>query len=447
MVGATAAVVLVALAVTVTVGGKAPVVTVAGGVSAAGPALTLSGMRNTYYIPRAGSPVRDDTPGKYEIALKAREPHPVVKNVKVSIDLSVLKGKADPVWVDKGNKCGMTGQVMTCTVDVEPGAVFTPFTLVPRPGAAPGPAGAMTVTVTSPTTPTVRHTTQVVIGAPVITARQAAKRTGVEPGSGIQLAPAFGNRGDTGIDGGLSLLVEASGATLRRLHSNCRYDKAVAPTKAQCDFPGPLPPGAAFKTDAPFTAETGATAIHGRISYTVLRAHETFGRTRLPGSAPRGTGAPLGLRPVDGGGSDFAPLMYWHADQAMSDLDFDTTLINDLQAVGFTIKGRVGETVDAQVPYPRNFADPEMAVTLPEGVSLVTVPPGEHTSDMVYCEPGGSGGGPAECHGYQVGGTWVRVHIDRRVEGARGSVHALSGPKADPDRENDTAPITVEYTG
>ncbi|MEU7258511.1 hypothetical protein AB0B21_22215 [Streptomyces rimosus] len=448
VVGATAAVVLVTLAVAVTVAGKAPVVAVDGGAPATGPALTLSGMRNTYYIPRADSPVRDDTPGKYQITLKAREPYPVVKNVKVRIDLSVLKGKARPIWPDQGNKCGMTGQIMTCTVDVEQGAIFTPFTLVPQPGAAPGPAGAITVTVTGPGIPTVRHATQVIIGAPVITARQVPKRTGVRPGTGMELTPAFGNRGDTGIDGGVTVLVEASGATLRRVHGNCRYDKAVAPTRAQCDFPGPLPPGAAYETDAPFTAQADATAMHGRVSYTVLRAHETSGEHRLlPASAPRGTGAPLGLRPVDGGGSDFAPSMYSHADAATSVLDFDTTGINDLQAVGFTIKGKVGETVDAQVPYPRNFVDPEMAVTLPEGISLVTVPRGEHTSDMVYCEPGASGSGPAECHGYEVGGTWVRVRIDRRVEGARGSVHALSGPKSDPNQENNTAPVTVEYTG
>ncbi|MEU4941226.1 hypothetical protein AB0G33_41060, partial [Streptomyces rimosus] len=32
---------------------------------------------------------------------------------------------ARPTWPDQGNKCGMTGQIMTCTVDVEQGAIFT----------------------------------------------------------------------------------------------------------------------------------------------------------------------------------------------------------------------------------------------------------------------------------------------------------------------------------
>ncbi|MEV5593732.1 hypothetical protein [Streptomyces sp. NPDC052496] len=454
--GAAAAVVLVALAVTVTAGRKVPVAAVAGGAPATRPELTLTDTRSTYYIPRYREPVRDHLPGEYRVRLKVREPH-VVKDVKVRIDLAVLKGRADVSWVNQGYKCGMADQVMTCALgDVEQGALFTPFTLTPRPGAAAGPAGAITTTVTSADAPTVRHTTHVIVGEPVITARQSSKRTGVAPGSALHLTPAFGNKGDTGIDDGLTVLVQATEATLRRLHGNCRYDKAVAPTKAQCDFAGPLPAGTAYETDAPLTAETGATAMHGRISYTVLRAHDTaaFDQQLLPASAPRGTGAPLGLRPVDGSGGDFVPSQHSYADLATGGLDFDSTQTDDLRAVGFTIKGKVGEVVDVQVPYPTNFTDADMEVTLPEGVSLVPVPRGEHTSDMVYCEPGKAGDGPGkagnglvECHGWQVGGTWLRARIDRRVQGARGSVHATSGPESDPDQANDTAPVTVEYTG
>ncbi|MFH8409900.1 hypothetical protein ACH4FX_34740 [Streptomyces sp. NPDC018019] len=166
MAGATAAVVLVTLAVTVTAGGGTPVAA-----TVTGPALTLTGMRDTYEIPRAGSPVRDDAPGEYRIGLTAREPHPVVTDVQVSIDLTALKDEVHLVRVDKGHRCGMTGRVMTCTVDVDRSAAFTPFALAPRPGAVPGPAGAMTVTVTGPGTPTVRHTTQVVVGAPAVAGR------------------------------------------------------------------------------------------------------------------------------------------------------------------------------------------------------------------------------------------------------------------------------------
>jgi hypothetical protein len=37
------------------------------------------------------------------------------------------------------------------------------------------------------------------------------------------------------------------------------------------------------------------------------------------------------------------------------------------------------------------------------------------------------------------------VRIDKRVEGARGSVTVPPGPAADPDQDNNTAPVTVEY--
>ncbi|MEF3118217.1 hypothetical protein [Streptomyces chrestomyceticus] len=157
--GAAAAAVLVTLAVTVRAGGNAPVAAVAGE-PAGRPELRLVGMAGTYSIRR------DDGPAEYRITLQARGPR-VVKDVTVRIDLSALAGRADVTWTDEGHRCALAGRIMTCVLgDVERGVTFTPFTLAPRPGAAPGPAGAMTTTVTSADAPTVRHTTQVVIGAP-----------------------------------------------------------------------------------------------------------------------------------------------------------------------------------------------------------------------------------------------------------------------------------------
>ncbi|MEU3544316.1 hypothetical protein [Streptomyces paromomycinus] len=157
--GAAAAAVLVTLAVTVRDGGNAPVAAVAGA-AAEGPELRLTGMTDTYSVRR------DDAPAEYRITLRATEPH-VVKDVTVRIDLSVLAGRADVTWVNKEYRCALAGQVLTCVLgDVERAVAFTPFTLTPRQGAAPGPAGVLTTTVTSADAPTVRHTTQVVVGAP-----------------------------------------------------------------------------------------------------------------------------------------------------------------------------------------------------------------------------------------------------------------------------------------
>ncbi|MFF8943335.1 hypothetical protein ACF1A5_13905 [Streptomyces sp. NPDC014864] len=41
--------------------------------------------------------------------------------------------------------------------------------------------------------------------------------------------------------------------------------------------------------------------------------------------------------------------------------------------------------------------------------------------------------------------TVMRVRVDRRVEGARGSVTVTSDPATDPNQTDNTAPVTVEY--
>ncbi|MFD7668396.1 hypothetical protein [Streptomyces sp. NPDC059788] len=303
----------------------------------------------------------------------------------------------------------------------------------------------MKVTVTSANAPTVRHTTHIVMGAPVLTARQDKPLTGVEPGSELRVTPAFGNKGDTAI--GDSFIVElwTEEATLRRQYSNCRYDKAVSPTRAQCELPGPLPVGAAYETDGPLTAVVDETAMYGKVYTTVLRAHDPLNNTLLPASAPRGTGGPLGVRPVDGSGDDFIPSGYGKAEMAGGELSFSTNQINDVQAIGFTIKGKVGKVFDTQVPYPRNYDGGVLRLKLPEGVTLVPVKPENHPSEVSYCEYADQEHGLAHCSGRLDGGAWLRARIDKRVPGAQGGISASSDPEIDPNQENNTAPVKVEY--
>jgi hypothetical protein len=84
-------------------------------------------------------------------------------------------------------------------------------------------------------------------------------------------------------------------------------------------------------------------------------------------------------------------------------------------------------------------------VTLPAGVSLIEVEPQDHESDIPYCHRGPRPDGPVACPGPAPAGTVLRVRLDRRVDGARGSVSVRSDPAADPDRRNNTAPVTVQY--
>ncbi|GAU71226.1 hypothetical protein SSP35_30_00190 [Streptomyces sp. NBRC 110611] len=409
----------------------------------------------TYYLHHLTESDGDqatDMPGQaYSIGLRASGRSPgkeplTAKNVKVTIDLSAVTNRASIERVDTQEGCARSGDVITCSPrDVEEGkdAIFAPFSMKSRPGAAKGPAGPVKTTVTSANAPTVHHTTQLVIGSPFLTSRQEEEPlTGVQPGSEVKLTPAFGNRGDIGIDDDLSLVVEAKGQTsLRRQYGNCRYDKAVSPAKAVCQVSGPLPAGAAYETDKPITAVADRTGRQGKLSYTVYRAHDMPIAELLPGSAPRGTGAPLGLRPVDGSGSGFAG--NGSTEQAGGELTFRTTRIHDLQTAGFTIKGRVGRSLDIDVlALDGGHSPDDVRLTLPEGVSLEGHREGE-PGEILFCGYTEEKNGTIGCPGGMTTPT-LRVRIDKRVEGAQGTISVRSDPK-DPDPDNNSAPIKVEY--
>ncbi|MEE6268135.1 hypothetical protein ACFCXR_04805 [Streptomyces noursei] len=421
-----------------------------------GTKLEITAAMRTYYLPRPTGSDANDEPTEYQVNLQSTgwtgaKPS-VVKDVKAHFDLSVFKDIATVRWINQGNRhpdtCVRSGDELTCDLkDVELGASFSPFAVSVLPGAPKGPAGALHITVTSANAPTVRRTTDIVVGAPRLTARQDKPLTGVKPGSEVPLTPAFGNKGDTDVDDDILVTVRATEATLRPQYRNCRYDKPVAPTKAECTFPGPLRVGAAYETDGPLTAVADATAMHGKLTYAVYRAHDRldarYPGEQLPATAVRGTGAPLGLRPIDGSGAEFATSAHWKAEMAGGDLAFDTDQIHDVQAVGFAIKGKVGEVVEVDVPWPRNLGEGDVRVTLPEGVSPAPVNPEEHPSEMTFCRPADGG---ASCS-WGPHGTTLVVRIDERVDGARGTVSAPSDPAADPNQENNSAPVTVEYTG
>ncbi|WP_407285063.1 hypothetical protein [Streptomyces sp. BP-8] len=407
---------------------------------------------NTYYLPRFTASDSDDRPTEYPVRLAANKPAPggaplIVKNVKVTFDLSALKGIATIDWVNKGYGCKRSGDSMTCApgdINQGEGAEFTPFAVKVQPGAEKGPAGPLKITVTSANAPTVRHTTQLVVGAPVLTARQDKMLTEVKPDSELTLTPAFGNKGDTDVDDELVIVVKTEKATLRDRYGNCRYDKATSPTKAVCKFSGPLPAGKAYEADGPITALVGKSARHGQISYSVYRAHDVLSTAEmLPGSAPRGTGAPLGLRPVDGSGSEFTDSAHWKAEMASDVLEFSTTEVHDPEASEVTIKGKVGQVVSVDVLSADGYQG-ATRLTLPEGVSLEGHREGE-PSELTFCGYGEDKNGPVECPAPGMTMPVLRVRIDKRVEGAQGTISVVASDPKDPDQENNTAPINVEY--
>ncbi|WP_030173329.1 hypothetical protein [Streptomyces sp. NRRL S-813] len=430
-----------------------------GTTAATGTGKAVLGLRfalNVFYLPRYSPPAGAPFAPEYTIDLKSlpaspgQSPTPV-RDVRVSLDLSAFKGKADIYDVNKGYGCVRTDFHLDCALgDIEQGSLFVPFRAKPKPDTARGPAGSLKMTVRSANAPTLRHTTRLIVGSPYLTARQDYPRlTGVRPGGEIRLTPAFGNKGDTAVDGGLSLLISTRDATLPLRYGNCRYNKATGATFAWCDLPGPLPAGAAYETDGPVTAVADAEARTGEVRFSVWRTVDGDYLSRLPASAPRGSGAPLRLRPVDG--SAFTGVDLRRSESAGAGLSFETTQKYDVEAVGFTIKGKVGQVLDVTVPYPLGEGwtprgrSGSFWVTLPQGVTVIDVPPESHSGDIPYCSPDPDKEGRAVCSGPEPPGTVMRVRIDKRVEGARGSVTFHSDPSVDPDQRNNTAPVKVEY--
>ncbi|MGW1839820.1 hypothetical protein [Streptomyces sp. NPDC002067] len=414
--------------------------------------LDLTYAMRTYYLPR---PDGEHRPSPYEITLKAPEKPgggagPAVRGVKVTLDLSAFAGRAKIGRVNKGYGCARSGDEVVCALDdikSGEGAIFTPFEPEVLRDAPQGPAGRMKMTVTSANATTLHHTTEVVVGAPRLTARQEKPVTGVAPGGEMRLTPAFGNQGDTSTGDGTVVTLTTEQATLRPRYRNCRYDKPVRPTRAECAFPGELRPGTAYETDAPLLAVADESAQRGRFDYAVYRAHERsdaqYGPLLGP-SSPRGTGPVLGLRPVDGRGEEFTADSNDADGMAFSGREFTTDRVDDVRAVPFPIKGAVGETVMADVPFAKDFAGKEVRVTLPEGLSTASVDPAGYPSELTFCRTTGRRTAVCPFTSY---GTVLPVRIDERVDGARGEVRAPSDPATDPWRKNNTAPVTVVYTG
>ncbi|SHL05973.1 hypothetical protein [Streptomyces yunnanensis] len=403
------------------------------------------------------------SPEPYTVTLGAsrrspgREPAKA-EHIKVTVDLSDAKSVAVSLdAVDRSEGCKWSGALVTCTAkDGESGKLkdiasgdydsVAHFHMSPKDHAEKGPAGSLKITVASSNAPTIHQTTQLVIGAPRLTARDARDLWDpapdrIEPGSELKLRPAFGNKGKVDVEGDLNVVVEAKGqATLHRQYSNCRYDRADAPKKAMCTIPGPLPVGAAYETDRPFTLAIAKTGSEGRITSTVYPAPNTPNHDLLPDSAPRGTGALLGFRPTDG--SDFKE---FEGELASGEVRFGTTRRYDRQVNGFAIKGKVGQTKEIGVMDEGGYLEGTSYLTLPEGVSLIGHQEGE-AGELLFCEYTDEKNRKVVCPAPNNPLPVLRVHIDKRVDGAQGTISVKPDPEhPDPDLTNNTAPITMEY--
>lgn len=365
-----------------------------------------------------------------------------LKNATATFDLTALHG-VDVAVGSAGQGCTLADLVVTCPLgDFYQRTDLTPVALTARAGTPVGDAGALTMTVTADNAPTVTRTTEVVVGRPRLSVLPDV--TGTLTGGSAGVAPAFGNRGDVAVTQGITVHVDGSAPTTREF-SNCRYDKADKPTVAECDFTVTLAPGQAFRTDGTFTFTAPAGAPKLSVRYDVWPiGNPPEWAVPLPADSPRGTGRQVALKATDE--SALVPGTGYAAQYTAPGGDK-----TDYAATPFTIKGKVGQTLDVPVPYPTDnrdggpvvVKDPQV-LTMPQGTHAVLPGPGEE-SEALYCAP--VSGRTVTCpFGPDGFGQILRVHIDAKVAGASGTIRVVPPAGVDDNPANDTATITAVVT-
>ncbi|MEE4545824.1 hypothetical protein V2S66_28130 [Streptomyces sp. V4-01] len=364
-----------------------------------------------------------------------------LKNVTAVLDLSSLRGAVDVGLHDSG--CTRQDLVVTCPLgDFYQRTDLAPLTLTATAGTPVGAAGSIMLTVTADNAPTETRSTQVVIGRP----RLATARGGTTQMTSQTAAvtPEFGNHGDVAVTQGVTLHV-TSQVPMAGTYRNCRYNSLSRPTTAECDFDVRLPPGAAFRTDGAFSFDGSAALLGFDVGYAVWPTGNAPEYGGLGAGAAHGTGGQLGLSAIDGGSlldaasssEHFVPVGGLHVDYA---------------AVGFEIKGTVGQTLRFKVPEPVNdkhagddWVKPPQRLTLPAGVRALDASD-VYQGEEVYCAPA-SGGRTATCpFGSEPFGAYVLVHLDKRVPGATGTLFTPTDTTVDPDQANNTAVVTTDIT-
>ncbi|WP_158816222.1 hypothetical protein [Streptomyces bicolor] len=260
------------------------------------------------------------------------------------------------------------------------------------------------------------------------------------------LTPAFKNNGPEAASRGVVVRVSVTNAQIDETapkHRNCYYSDDYR--TAFCEFADAVPVGGAFETTGPVTERINAR-------YHELEAAYTYAVWPLGSPPPhtpdyrahyrQGTGDALGLKSTTlSAGKRGGELRFrWKAYAGPADWSVSP----------ITIRGRVGEEVEVDVPRPQATPEPapeRMRVQLPLGTRLVKLTQElaeSKPSEVSYCSRDRE-----DENIYCTNPNWnvLRVRIDRRVDGAEGRVTVPEPLNGDTKPANNSAPIKVEITG
>ncbi|MFI6008972.1 hypothetical protein ACIBAG_09075 [Streptomyces sp. NPDC051243] len=260
------------------------------------------------------------------------------------------------------------------------------------------------------------------------------------------LTPAFKNTGPEAASRGVVVRVSVTNAQIDETapkHRNCYYSDDHR--TVFCEFPDAVPVGGAFETTEPVTERVNAQYHELEAAYTY--AVWTLGSP--PPHAPdykahyrQGTGDVLGLKSTTlSAGKRAGELRFrWKAYAGPADWSVSP----------LTIRGRVGEEVEVDVPRPQATPEPapeRMRVQLPPGTTLVELTQEfreSKPSEVSYCSRD-----TEDENIYCTDPDWnvLRVRIDRRVDGAEGRISVPEPLDGDTDPADNSARIKVEITG
>ncbi|MFD4769355.1 LAETG motif-containing sortase-dependent surface protein [Streptomyces niveus] len=272
--------------------------------------------------------------------------------------------------------------------------------------------------------------------------------TGVKPGSPVDLPVTVVNNGTTTVEKVWIKYTATRGLAFPEVPSNCQkqyvgsYDEMPERWIAVCAFDEAVKPGVAYTPQKPFAVKAEKHAFDDEMWVTVTDYEPSpdENSTPIPGTAPE---IELIESPTGGTGSK-------------DRFRVPVTSVNtaDYEVTGAALRGKPGETVTMKVTFTNTgpgwvWSKPgtpwtSVLVTLPAGTSVVKPDFYCKAKDKVY----NCGLTTLPQEHLETATFTFKLKIDKKVAGAKGSV-ALSNKKLpfDPDKANNTAPITLEVTG
>ncbi|RSM47974.1 hypothetical protein DMB66_47220 [Actinoplanes sp. ATCC 53533] len=296
--------------------------------------------------------------------------------------------------------CATSGAVITCTFtgpsELEPGINLVPLValqVAAKAGVAQDADGKLEFSVRLDDAPAVTTSSTVTIGEGVDLAAVLGTPRTVAPGANVDAAPRVSNAGTKPVKSVVLILVGLDPSLSKDSFSNCRYGFLTL-----CTFDDELATGTTYELSAPMRLKIPADAAAGSSAEVFSSWHTPSDFKELIGIVselndevfgPKGTGAPVRLRPVPASGAakraaanqvDTKP----ENNALISEFVVGGSRRPDMAAVGATITGDVGDKVRTRVGFTNNGpgtlyhstftnTDPGTHIRVPAGVKAVGV--------------------------------------------------------------------------